>query len=207
MKKEVYKPERRYFESTIKIEQREEGEDSRTIRGYAVVFNSWSRYLGWFKEKIDAKAFDECDMSDVVAVFNHDDNILFARTSSKTLTLGIDERGMWYEFEAPNTTAANDFIELVKRGDITGSSFRFMVENDNWIEDPDEGTQRVINKVSRLIDVSPVVFPAYAETDVAKRSFDEFKNEKKEEQGEGERTIPAGVSHAEADLELLKLKY
>lgn len=202
MKKIPYNSkEVRTIDHTLTLEKREDGNESRKIRGYAAVFNSWSRYLGWFKEKIDTKAFDEADMSDVVAVLNHDFNFLLARNSAGTLEIGIDEKGLWYEFEAPNTSAGNDLMENVRLGNISKSSFQFQVENDNWIDDPNEGTLRVINKISRVIDVSPVTFAAYNDTDVAQRSYEEYKKTQ-----EPEPVDLTSLSHAAAEIELLKLK-
>lgn len=206
MKIEAFKLERRFYNAPVVIEKRDGEEESRTIKGYAAIFNSWSRYLGWFKEKVDAKAFEECDMSDVVALFNHNFDILFARSTSDTLKLGVDEKGLYYEFDAPNTSDGNNLLELVKRGDISTSSFQFVVEEDKWIEDPDEGTQRIIQKISRLIDVSPVTFAAYADSsvDVARRSYDEYQKENEEEQEE--ETKHLDVIHARANLEYIKIK-
>lgn len=60
----------------------------------------------------------------------------------------------------PNTTYANDLIELMRRGDVNQSSFAFLVGRDRW-EKRNGKNVRIIEKVSRLIDVSPVVLPAY----------------------------------------------
>lgn len=201
MKTPQFEPERRTIDLTL--ERRGEG-DSRTIRGYAAVFDSLSRNLGWFREKIDKKAFDDTDMTDVVAVLNHDFNILFARSSSKTLTLGVDEKGLYYEFDAPKTTAGNDLLEMVSRGDINRSSFQFVASRDMWEQDDEAGEIRTILAVKRLIDVSPVTMAAYPDTTVAKRSHDAFQTEEGEQKKDGK--VPASVQHAEAEFELMKIK-
>ena len=149
---------------------------ARTVYGYALKFNFLSKDLGGFQECIDPAALNGVDLSDVVALFNHDKNLILARTTSKTLRLTIDKVGLRYEFDPPNTAAGNDLLISIKRGDVSGSSFQFIVsENgDSW--DLRNGVMvRTILKFSRIIDVSPVVFPAYNETDIAKRSLDSFK--------------------------------
>lgn len=151
--------------------------DSRKIVGYAAVFASSSEALwGSFIEEVDARAFDEADMSDVRALFNHDDNKILARTPD-TLSLTIDERGLRYEFEMPNTTYGNDLLESMRRGDITQSSFGFTVEEDEWIDRSKDELlpMRRILKIGRVFDVSPVTYPAYPETTSEVRSLFEAK--------------------------------
>ena len=152
-------------------------EESRTISGYAAVFDSDSEDLGGFTERIERGAFAEAiKISDVRALFNHDNNMILARTASGTLRIYEDERGLKYEFEAPHTTAGNDVLQMIKRGDINQSSFGFTVEQDSWAK-RDGTTYRTINKVKRLYDVSPVTFPAYPEASVAVRKLEEINLE------------------------------
>ena len=152
-------------------------EESRTISGYAAVFDSDSEDLGGFTERIERGAFAEAiKISDVRALFNHDNNMILARTASGTLRIYEDERGLKYEFEAPHTTAGNDVLQMIKRGDINQSSFGFTVEQDSWAK-RDGTTYRTINKVKRLYDVSPVTFPAYPEASVAVRKLEEINSE------------------------------
>jgi len=159
--------------------------------------------------KIDKNAFDDSDMTDVVAVLNHDFNILYARTSSESLSLGVDKKGLYYEFDAPNTAAGNDLLEQVKRKDINKSSFQFIVKEDKWEQDDEYGEIRTVLKVKRVIDVSPVTFAAYTDTTVAKRSYDASKEEGEENDHEEEREdkVPFQVLHAEAELELMRMKH
>jgi len=143
--------------------------EGRTVEGYASVFNSMSEDLGGFREIILPGAFSEVLDNDVRALYNHDSNYLLARTTSGTLELKEDEKGLYYRFEMPNTSYGNDMLELFRRGDLTQSSFGFTVEKDNWrMED---GQQvRYIERVGSLFDVSPVVFPAYSQASSGLRS-------------------------------------
>lgn len=141
---------------------------SRTIQGYAVVFNSESEDMG-FIEIIHPEAITEDTIknSDIFALFNHSDDRPLARSKNGDggLSLEIDEKGLKYTFEAPNTTVGNDLLELVANGVIDKSSFAFTVPQgcDDW-EVKDDKLVRHIFQIDRLYDVSPVLVPAYQET-------------------------------------------
>ena len=140
--------------------------NGRMVHGYAAVFNSESEDLGGFIEIIKPGAFDDVMNDDVRALYNHDPNYLLGRTTSGTLKLFVDARGLGYEYESPNTSYGNDLIVLMERGDVTQSSFGFTIKKDTWIQ---RGNVlfRFIEKVGRLYDVSPVTYPAYPATSVA----------------------------------------
>ena len=148
--------------------------ESRTIFGTATVFNS-SYDMGWYDEEMSSDSLNEADMKDVVALFNHDMNMVLARTSSGTLKLNVTGNAMEYEFEAPNTTLGNDLLEMVKRGDVYQSSFAFTVEAEDWQERSGMKPKRVIRSIKKVYDVSPVTYPANPDTMVAKRSYDATK--------------------------------
>ena len=158
---------------TYRLEMRAATE-GRTIEGYAALYNSTTD-LGWFAERIEPGAFDAADMSDVVALFNHDPNFPLARTSSGTLYLELDDKGLKYKFEVPNTSYGNDLLESIKRGDISQSSFAFTIDKQSWVEEQGKNPLRVIERVGVLFDVSPVTYPAYKDTTVSARSLEEFK--------------------------------
>lgn len=149
-------------------------EEGKAI-GYAALFNTAADIGGAFEEYIEPGAFDEADMSDVRALFNHDPNMLLARTASGTLRLSIDQKGLRYEFDIPDTNAGRDLRELLRRGDISQSSFGFSIAEEDWEERRGMKSKRKIKKIKRLYDVSPVTFPAYQETSVALRSFEAWK--------------------------------
>ena len=170
-----------------KIEIRTIGEapvagEGRTISGYAIVFDVESRVLaswdGDFVEIIERGAVDDelIAQNDVKALFNHCSNMLLARSvnGNGTLKLAVDDHGLRFEFEAPNTTLGNDVLELVKRGDLQGCSFAFTADEEN-IKYSREGDRRLrrVRKLSGLYDVSVVVDPAYTQTNVDARSFEQ----------------------------------
>ena len=154
------------------------------IAGYAAKFGVASQDLGGFIEIIAPGAFDLVlsEKQDVRGLFNHDADAILARVKSGTLSLSVDETGFRYEFEAPDTTAARDLIASLKRGDIDGSSFSFVVAEggDSWAYVSDQ-IVRTITKIQRCYDVGPVTFPAYLdataglEMDCARRSLDAWK--------------------------------
>lgn len=165
---------------TLNIEYRNDGE-SRTVEGYAVVFGKESRFLGdWFYEVIERDAFAEADMTDVMALFNHNENYILARTANQSLTLEFDNTGLKYRFDVPETTYGNDLLINIRQGLINKSSFAFRVDEDDWKKEERDGEQvrvRTIKKISLLRDVSPVTDPAYDDTTVAARSYDKVKAE------------------------------
>jgi HK97 family phage prohead protease len=143
--------------------------EGRTVEGYASVFNSMSEDLGGFREIILPNAFSDVLDNDVRALYNHDSNYLLARTTSGTLELKEDEKGLYYRFEMPNTSYGNDMLELFRRGDLSQSSFGFTVEKDSWRMEDGQHV-RYIERVGSLFDVSPVVFPAYNQASSGLRS-------------------------------------
>ena len=167
------------------------GTESRTVEGYASVFNSKSRDLGGFTEIIDPSAFEGViERSDVLALLNHDQDrgvLARSRKGVGSLTLSIDERGLKYSFDAPNTALGNELIEGLKRGDISTSSFAFTVSGEKWTKEPDGTYLRTITQIDKLFDVSPVYNEAYEDTSVALRSLDAVRAEEEEQEKEDEK--------------------
>jgi len=198
--------------SSVVKEQREfrmenAEQNGNTIRGYAAIYNSDSEWMGGFYEQIATGAFDGVMENDVRAYFNHDENLLLGRVSSGTLRISTDKRGLFYEVDLPNTTYANDLAELMKRGDVNQSSFAFLIEKDRW-EQRDGTTYRIIEKVSRLLDVSPVSQPAYPDaTSELKRDLEtETKEEAKAASVENTESEVVETKEEGSDLYLYKSK-
>lgn len=167
--------ERRHFAvEGLTVEERGEGKGAM-IRGHAAVFGQLSEDLGGFREQIAPGAFASAvdGSDDVRALFNHDSNFILGRNRSKTLRLKEDSRGLAIEIDAPDTQTIRDLVLApIARGDVSQMSFGFSVRpnGQDWAKD-DEG--RVIRtlKSLRTFDVSPVVFPAYPQTDVGLREL------------------------------------
>lgn len=178
-------------------------EDSRSVEGYALVFDSLSEDLGGFREQIsrDAIDMDIIGHSDIRALLNHNDSrgiLARSRYGKGSLTLEIDEKGLKYRFDAPKTALGDEVLEYLRRGDITSSSFAFTVDSDTWQKMEDGSYLRTINKFDRLFDVSPVFEPAYQETSVSCRSFEEFKQKEAEELEEQKKLEEQRAAEEEA---------
>lgn len=144
------------------------------LAGYASVFNRYSQNLGGFVEQVDPRAFNKTlsDAGPVFARFNHEDNFLLGTTEANTLRLSTDGTGLHYEIDLPDTTAGRDVRALAQRGDIRYSSFAFRVmpDGDEWDYTPDGFLVRTLKEV-QLVDVAPVVNPAYRDTTSGLRSL------------------------------------
>jgi hypothetical protein len=147
--------ERRFTPGQVEVRASAK-QDSRTVGGYALKFNKQSRNLGGFVEQIAPNSLNKSrgdGWPEVMARYNHDDNMLLGTTSARTLRLTLDEVGLVYEVDIPNARA--DVFELVQRGDVTKSSFAFMVppEGDSWELNDLDIPLRTLNAI-KLVDVA-----------------------------------------------------
>lgn len=157
-------------------------EGSRMVEGYAIVFNQPSRRLydkasrKVFTETIDPRAVTKLflDEQDVKMLFNHSNDKLLARSTYGvgTLQYEIDEYGVKYRFEMPNTTTGNDVLEMIRRGDVWGCSFAFTYAPEG-VRDEKRNNQnyRTVVQMASIDDFSIVVDPAYLGTYVCTREF------------------------------------
>ena len=144
--------------------------DEMKIEGYFVVFNSETELYDGMFEEISDKAFKDIDLSDVRALADHDTAKVLGRTKSQTLTLSVDEKGLYGEITInKNDTEAVNLYERVKRGDIDQCSFGFNILNETMEQRSDGSTKWTITEIE-LFEVSVVTFPAYADTAVEARS-------------------------------------
>lgn len=179
-------PERRDFAGTVQIETRADG--GAKLVGYASVFydgSDGSQFEPWdgFVERIMVGAFDGALSrgDDVAGLFNHDSNLVLGRASSGTLRLSVDQRGLRYEMDLPDTQAGRDVQTLIKRGDVKGSSFAFTVTDESMVKENGKRVRQI--RGVKLYDVGPVVFPAYAgtSTQLRDRMMAELPDETKPE--------------------------
>jgi uncharacterized protein len=161
-------PEVRYSLGTVEF--RAKGRDIRAA-GYASVFGKPSENLGGFVEQVAPGAFRKTiSERDVLALYNHDPNLLLGRSHAGTLRLEEDKNGLAYEIDLPDTTVGRDLASLLERGDLRGSSFGFRTIKDSWSETEAGYPLRTLEQVA-LFDVGPVVNPAYPDTTAAVRSL------------------------------------
>ncbi len=165
-------PERRFIRFPLEV--RDDASKAKHIWGYAACFDKLSRKLGGFVEQVNRNAFDESKQEgwpDVVCRYNHSDDALLGTTRAHTLTLGVDGTGLMYDVEPPLARA--DVLEYVQRGDICHSSFAFRVfpGGDEWGVNENFGyPMRTLHAV-QLIDVAPVLDPAYPDATAAARAI------------------------------------
>jgi HK97 family phage prohead protease len=183
--------ERRILASEVRAA---EAGDELRVSGYAAKYGVLSGDLGGFKEKIAKRAFDRIlsTSPDTVMLLNHDANHVLGRTSSGTLTLRGDDKGLAFDCLLPNTQSGRDTHESIKRGDLAGCSFAFQLgkrsdgssmdsfdEQEEIEDEKDLGLRgkakgkkilvRTVHDYSSLLDVSICTYPSFTQTSVAAR--------------------------------------
>lgn len=158
---------------------------ARTIAGYAAVFNSPTDIGGEWREVVAPGAFNASMSGDVRALVDHDSGRVIGRTTAGTLRMKEDEHGLAVEIDLPDTTDGNDLATLIKRGDISGMSFGFVVTSQEWDETVSPPT-RTIRSVN-LHEVSVVAFPAYPDTSIGLRSREAAQEEARKARAEHNR--------------------
>lgn len=164
--------DRRFLTEGAEIRLAADGEEKKKITGYAAVFNAEAEIMPGFREIVRPGAFTRTiRQADIRALMNHDPNFVLGRNKAGTLKLWEDDKGLGYRIDPPATSYANDLLEIIARGDVSQSSFGFRVIKDRWTEDVEKKTlMRELLEV-KLYDVSPVTFPAYAQTEVHVRGL------------------------------------
>ncbi len=188
-------------------------DEKMIVEGYALRFNTLSNDLGGFVETISPEALKDADLSDVRCLIDHDSSKVLGRTTSETLELKIDDEGLYFRAQLPNTTYAKDLYENIRLGNINQCSFGFILDEDGdeFEKREEDGLfKRTLRKIKSLFDVSIVTYPAYNDTDVAPalRSIEKIKQEEidamKAEQEKQE--VRKQTELLSMQLELLKLK-
>ncbi len=134
----------------------------QSLAGRVTPFGVLSRDLGGFREKIQEGAFAAAlKRSDVRGLFNHNPDNILARQSAGTLRLEESDKGLEFDMDLPDTHVAHDVVENVRAKNITGNSFSFVVEKDEWDYSDKKMAIRTVVEVREVFDVGPVTFPAY----------------------------------------------
>lgn len=165
--------EQRAFNFEIRAEETEKG---NIITGRPIVYDSKTD-LGFFDEIIERGALKNTDLTDVRFLVNHDiSKIPLARSrrnnGNSTMHLTVDDDGMGIRvtLDTENNSEARALYSAVQRGDISGMSFMFGVDGEEWENlDTDHPTRR-IKGISTVVEVSAVTFPAYDATEINARS-------------------------------------
>ena len=200
------KSDREYRDMTMEVrtaENEEAPDERKMVTGYASTFNepytlfedeSWR-----FNEVVDARAFDNTDMSDVIMQYDHEGRV-FARMSNNTLTVTPDEKGLLIEADLGGTELGRQLFEEIRGGYTNKMSFGFTVDGEDYLDTKDvDGkalTVRTITSVRKLYDVSAVSLPANDATSISVRSLTD---------GEIERIQAARLEAEKLELRRRKL--
>ena len=186
----------------------EESEAGNIITGRPIVYNSRTD-MGWFDEIIEPGALNNTDLTDVRFLVNHDTSkIPLARSrrnnGNSTMQLSVDNDGLSIRvtLDTENNSEARALYSAVQRGDISGMSFMFGVDSEEWDDLESEHPTRRIKSISTVVEVSAVTFPAYESTEINARSKEALDNARQAV----ETARSKSVDTDKAQLELLKLK-
>ena len=203
MKKEL---EQRSYNFEIRAEETEQG---NIITGRPIVYNSQTD-LGWFDEIIESGALNGADLTDVRFLVNHDlRKVPLARSrrnnGNSTMQLSVDDIGMGIKvnLDTENNSEARSLYSAVQRGDISGMSFMFSVDDEEWENLESEHPTRHIRKIGSVVEVSAVTFPAYESTEIQARSKEALDNARSALDKARQQKAPEVDTSA---LELLKMK-
>lgn len=172
--------EQRSYSFEIRAEETERG---NIITGRPIVYNSRTN-LGPFDEIIDPGALDGADLTDVRFLVNHDiSKIPLARSrrnnGNSTMKLSVDSFGMnidRIDLDIENNMDARALYSAVQRGDISGMSFMFSIDDEAWEDLESDHPTRHIRKIGSVVEVSAVTFPAYESTEINARSKEALDN-------------------------------
>ena len=206
MKKEL---ERRAYSFEVRAEESENGS---IITGRPIVYNSLTD-LGYFDEIIENGALDNADLTDVRFLVNHDTSMIpLARSrrnnGNSTMLLSVDSFGMdiRVSLDTENNSDARALYSAVQRGDISGMSFMFAIDGEEWENLDSDHPTRHIKSISNVVEVSAVTFPAYDATEINARSKEALDSARLSL--DKERSIREKESlDSEKELLLAKAKY
>lgn len=179
-KKQSKKPlEQRSYNFEVRAEETEQG---NIITGRPIVYNSRTD-MGWFDEIIEPGALNNADLTDVRFLVNHDTSkIPLARSrrnngnSTMQLTVDNDGMGIRVTLDTENNSEARSLYSAVQRGDISGMSFMFGIDTEEWEDLESDHPTRRIKEISTVVEVSAVTFPAYESTEINARCKDALDN-------------------------------
>ena len=202
--------ERRAFTFDVRAIESENGE--KIITGRPIVYEAKTD-LGYFDEVIARGALDGADLRDVRFLVNHDTSMIpLARSrrnnGNSTMKLSTDFDGMSMDFvklDVENNSDARALYSAVQRGDITGMSFCFSIDAQEWLDLESDHPTRRITKIGKVVEVSAVTFPAYDSTEISARSKEALESARHEL--ESAREQRAKSVDTDDSLELAKAKY
>lgn len=202
--------ERRGYNFEVRAEATDTGE--KIITGRPIVYGSRTD-LGYFDEIIEPGALDMTDLTDVRFLVNHNtDMIPLARSrrnnGNSTMKFSVDMKGLNLDFvklDVENNATSRALYSAVERGDITGMSFMFSVDDEEWENLESDHPTRHIRGISSVVEVSAVTWPAYDATEINARSKEALENARTALENVREQRATSLESETN-ELELLKAK-
>ena len=195
----------RSFDFEVRAEENERGHE---LTGTPIVFDQRTD-LGWYDEIIDRHALDETDLRDVRFLVNHNtDMIPLARSrnnnENSTMQLIVGEEGMniRVDLDTENNAESKSLYSAVERGDISGMSFMFIVDEDSWEDIDTDHPTRTVRSIRQVFEVSAVTFPAYSQTSIQARGLSDALESAKESL-ESVRAAKRKIELEKAKLRLL----
>ena len=168
--------ETRAFNFEVRAEENEQ--HGTFITGTPIVFDQ-ATDMGWYEETISRGALDSTDLKDVRFLVGHNTSMIpLARSrnnnENSTMQLTVNEGGMdiRVDLDTENNAEARALYSAVKRGDMTGMSFMFVVDKDSWDDIDSDYPKRQIISIRKVLEVSAVAFPAYPQTTIQAASED-----------------------------------
>lgn len=205
------KYEHRSYNFEIRAEENNEG--TGIVTGRPIVYNSRTD-LGFFDEVIEMGALNGADLKDVRFLVNHDiSKIPLARSRNNnpnsTMQLMPDDQGMAIRvnLDVKNNSDARNLYSAIERGDITGMSFMFRVDDEEWSELESDHPTRHIRKISDVVEVSAVTFPAYEDTSISTRNKEALESAKLALENAKRSQQQTLDSESRSELELEKAKF
>ena len=202
--------EKRAYTFDVRAEETEKGE--KIIAGRPIVYESVTD-LGWYNEVIERGALDGSDLMDIRFLVNHNTSMIpLARSrrnnGNSTMKLTPDYEGLNMDFvklDVENNVDARALYSAVKRGDITGMSFMFSIDDEEWEDLESEKPTRRIKKIGSVVEVSAVTFPAYESTEInarSKEALDNARSALEKARKQSEKSVDT-----DKELELAKAKF
>lgn len=197
----------RSYSFEIRAEQDEE--KGNIIVGRPIVYDSKTDIGGMFEEIIERGALDKADLTDVRFLVNHDTSkIPLARsrknTKNSTMQLCPDKDGLGIRvtLDTENNTEARNLYSAIQRGDISGMSFMFGIDDEEWENLDSDYPTRHIKSISTVVEVSAVTFPAYESTSITARDKSALDNARLAVDTARSKSVDTGL-----ELEKLKLEF
>lgn len=183
------------------------------ITGKPIVYDSRTD-LGYFDEVIERGALDDADLRDVRFLVNHDTSkIPLARSrnnnANSTMQLMTNESGMdiRVNLDVERNSEARNLYSAIERGDISGMSFMFSIDDEEWEGLDTDHPTRHIRKISNVVEVSAVTFPAYEDTEISVRNKEALDNAKLALDSVKRSQEQSLDNERESELELAKAKF